>query len=190
MKRGPKRFTEAERAARFWARVDIAEDAEVCWLWTGPQMGWGYGSVSWWFAGRKVTIGAHQIAFWLTHGWRPSERGLVTRHRCHTPLCCNPAHLRAGTAAENSADMVGAGRGRGKISRGEAHGRARLTEVAVREILIHLRAGRPIKALAREYGVHRVVIRRIDRGTGWSHIDPDAPDGKTRLPISRSEGGS
>ena len=36
--------------------------------------------------------------------------GLVARHTCHQHWCVNPRHLLSGTPADNSRDMVEAGR--------------------------------------------------------------------------------
>jgi hypothetical protein len=56
----------------------------------------------------KRLIGGHQAAYELVYGAVPE--GQLVRHRCHVHLCCNPAHLVAGTALENSADSREAGR--------------------------------------------------------------------------------
>jgi len=44
----------------------------------------------------------HRIVCELAHG--PSD--LYALHRCDTRECCNPAHLRWGTASENTRDMM------------------------------------------------------------------------------------
>lgn len=40
----------------------------------------------------------------------PIAPGLWVMHECDTPRCQNLAHLRLGTAQENTADMIGKGR--------------------------------------------------------------------------------
>lgn len=42
-------------------------------------------------------------------GLQPGD-GLVARHSCHNPTCINIRHLSPGTPADNSRDMVEAGR--------------------------------------------------------------------------------
>lgn len=91
---------------------------------------------------------------------RPLAEGMVTRHTCDNPPCCNPAHLIEGTQAQNLADMVARGRSR----TGERHHAARLTADQVAAI----RADpRPSRALAEEYGVGDRQIRKIRQGTRW-----------------------
>lgn len=89
---------------RFWSKVDKSGD---CWLWTGGQFGSGYGE----FYLRGKNVYAHRVAYALSYG--EIEVGLQIDHRCHDDrcpgrkcshrLCCNPAHMSAGTAADNNA---------------------------------------------------------------------------------------
>src|SRR5260221_11410569 len=83
------------------------------------------------------------------------DDGIMLRHKCDVPLCCNPAHLIPGTAAQNSDDMVSRKRhwtqqrpdriprgkdhwsvrnGTATMVRGERHHRAKLTWQKVRLI--------------------------------------------------------
>jgi hypothetical protein len=49
---------------------------------------------------------------YMTHRWMyafvhgPIPEGHVVGHRCDTPPCCNPDHLKAMTELENAADMI------------------------------------------------------------------------------------
>ena len=82
---------------RFWSKVKKA-GPDDCWEWQASKQTKGYGQ-SWWKpAGRA--IGAHRIAYLLTHGQIPE--GLHVAHTCHNKLCCNPAHLEAQTSADNN----------------------------------------------------------------------------------------
>lgn len=86
----------------FWDNVKRGEPAE-CWPWTRAHNGRGYGRLR--FKGKYEA--AHRVAFELAAGRRPE---LHVLHSCDNPKCCNPAHLREGTALDNSRDMVERGR--------------------------------------------------------------------------------
>lgn len=65
----------------------------------------GYGVIN--LAGEKTQY-VHRLAHWLTTGDEPP----CVRHSCDTPMCFEPAHLLAGTVADNNADIRDRGRGR------------------------------------------------------------------------------
>jgi hypothetical protein len=79
----------------------------ICWIWMGADDGRGYGRC--YVPGTlHKYVPAHPLAFRLANGRPPVG---VTRHDpCDNPPCGNPAHLKEGTAAQNSADMVKRGR--------------------------------------------------------------------------------
>lgn len=75
-------------------------------MWTGGLSPSGYGRIK--VAGKYLRV--HRVAYELFVG--PIPAGLIVMHTCDNPPCCNPAHLKPGTNAENSADMVAKGRQR------------------------------------------------------------------------------
>ena len=78
---------------RFWAKV---EKSDKCWIWTGARTRGGYGNVR--FNNRYMR--AHRVSFQLAHP-NVDITGLDIDHKCHTPSCVNPKHLRAITHKQN-----------------------------------------------------------------------------------------
>lgn len=75
-------------------------DTSVCWEWTGSTGGRdGRGTIS--IDGKKYQ--AHRVVFELFNG--EIADGMVVRHRCDNPICCNPTHLVIGTKSMNTLDM-------------------------------------------------------------------------------------
>ena len=62
----------------------------------------GYGQI--WLGGTMVST--HRLVWMQDHG----HTDLFILHSCDTPACINIDHLRAGTAAENTRDMIERGR--------------------------------------------------------------------------------
>lgn len=89
---------------RLRERVD-KRGPDECWPWIGAanrEGGYGYLSTGG-RGGRKVY--AHRVAWELANG-RPVPDGMVVRHSCDNPPCCNPAHLSIGTMLDNANDML------------------------------------------------------------------------------------
>lgn len=150
-------------AARFWSRVD-RRGPDDCWLWQLKPSAQGYGA----FGLRGKVYGAHRVALTLAAGSIPE--GLYACHTCDVRMCVNPAHLWAGTSAENTADMAAKGRGRGPNYRGEKIGTSKLTESDVREALSLIDRGVKIAAIGRRLGVTPQAISRIKSGLNWSWV--------------------
>lgn len=109
--------------------------------------------------GDQEMIGAHRMAFLLTHGHLPT----VVRHTCDNPGCVNPAHLQGGTYADNARDMVE----RNRQARGERQGSARLNE----NIVQWVRASQlPRRTIAEWAGVSVSLVEKIRARKRWKHV--------------------
>lgn len=96
-----------EVSKKFAARVDSRSTPLGCWPWVGKLTPAGYGQSRVKEDGRWRTAGAHQIAHYLATGrWERGAHGRLVRHLCRNRRCCNPAHLRGGTAQDNADDRV------------------------------------------------------------------------------------
>jgi hypothetical protein len=147
-------------ADEFWQRVLKSESG--CWLWTGAVDTRRYGSLKW--NGKQAR--AHRIAYMLASGNIPQgdgHHGVVVMHSCDNRLCCNPAHLKLGSQADNMIDMKAKGRRKG-IGSGQANGRAKLTIEQVVAIRSDVRGKRTI---APEYGISPAQVQRIRNGFQW-----------------------
>jgi hypothetical protein len=158
--------------AKFFNRVRLAESG--CWLWTGYRNSQGYGAVN--EGGR--TRGAHIWSHELFKG--PVPNGLMVLHACDNPSCCNPAHLRTGTAKENTADCIS--RGRFKKSAGTFNSLAKLTDTDIVEIRNSTLSHRD---LSLKYGIDRTNIHYICNGETWKHVP--MPEIKSRKADGRAK---
>ncbi len=157
------RRTRMPDAARFWKNVAIGAESE-CWPWLNANYGIrGYGHLR----DGETDLKAHRIAFTLSKGEVPL--GMCVLHHCDNPPCCNPSHLFLGTYADNAKDRKC--KGRNGDHKGSANGRAKLTEADVlyiRECFIA--GGVSYSAMARQFGVSRVMVKSIVMGRNWAHL--------------------
>lgn len=128
-----------------------------CWEWNGTIDGYGYGVID----HAKHRYRAHVLA--VQFDGRQIPDGHIVRHKCDNRRCVNPAHLETGTARDNAQDAVD----RGRNSRGEKHGCAKLTEADVRNIRD---AEGSYAAIARQFGIARPTAARIKKRLAWAHV--------------------
>lgn len=96
-----RRVDPKEVAERIWSQ--ITRTPEGCWEFQGSRLPGGYG-----VARNGATVLCHRVAFEAANG--PIPDGMVVRHTCDNPPCCNPDHLELGTQSENILDMFERGR--------------------------------------------------------------------------------
>ena len=145
---------------RFWSKVD--KNGE-CWNWIAYKCK-GYGKIRI----KDKSWLAPRVSWVLENGIIPE--GMCICHHCDNPACVNPAHLFLGTYKDNMRDAVK--KGRMADQKGEANGKAKLTEkqvLAIREEYENMVIKNKSK-LARKYGVDQTTIHNIVNRITWKHI--------------------
>lgn len=133
-----------------------------CLIWKGGKGNSGYGT----FFLNGKNRNSHRVSYQLHHGEIPT--GKVVMHTCDNRLCVEPAHLRLGTHAENSADMLS--KSRHRVPTGCEHPNAKITPEIAAEIR---RRYKPYSrtdgssALAREFGLSQPAVHTLIRGETW-----------------------
>lgn len=168
---------------RFWSRVNKGGPIHPvlgtpCWLWTGRlSLGrrGGYGTIM--SKEHGYQIRAHRASFEIHLGAIPA--GLVVCHHCDNPPCVNPAHLFAGTRADNNADMKSKGRRAAGLAV-TSRGNTKLSDESVSTILrLYLPSdgvgfrpanGWSLSKLAMRFGVSKRTILFIVQRKTWAHI--------------------
>ena len=168
------KLLDAESVEERIARKTIKSGPNDCWLWRGPFIRSGYGTMT----HRGVRRYAHRWTYEVATGTRLDDPKVLVCHRCDNPPCVNPAHLFLGTYLDNNRDSQR--KGRGKIPRlaHEQHPMAKLTRADVREIRSLYTTGRKtvkaitrghnkIEDIGRKFGVSASHVCRIGKGELW-----------------------
>lgn len=150
----------------FFERYDhciIPEPNTGCSIWFGAQISAGYGH------GHRdgEHFYAHRAAFEHEHGIGSLD-GLICRHTCDFPPCCNPTHLLSGSNADNYEDARR--RGRLNIGRGEDASQTVLREVDVVTIRSMAVDRMKIEEITELFPVKRGAITAILSGKSWRHL--------------------
>ncbi len=116
------------------------------------------------------TYRAHRLAYCDYHGIDHSDiKGMVVRHTCDNCKCINPEHLVIGTHQDNMDDM----KKRNRTAKGEAHGRAKLSEVDIKTIRDRYIRGSKVhglSAIAKDFGVAFQTVSKIVNRHKWQSV--------------------
>lgn len=95
---------------RVMSRTALRPDG--CIEYQGSRSRYGYGQtrVGSRADGTRRSVKVHRLVWEEHHG--PIPEGLVVRHKCDNPPCCNIEHLEIGTQQDNIRDKVERGRSR------------------------------------------------------------------------------
>lgn len=152
-------YTERQ-LIRFTKYVEVTKG---CWLWRGSRNAQGYGRFQ---VSTRKPIQAHRFAFQVWHGDIPQDADVC--HACDNPSCVNPAHLWAGTRAQNMQDSIS--KGRFKRALGTKHGLSRFNEADIRLMRgLHAR-GFSYQHLADLFDCSKASVADIVKKRWWRHV--------------------
>lgn len=147
---------------RFFALVGRKTESG-CILWAGSFNHKGYGQIR--ITEKDMPNGAHRIAYQLMVG--PIPDGLHVLHHCDNRACINPVHLFLGTNLDNMNDKIS----KGRQTRGEENGGAKLTAEKVREIRARYALGKEsMVRIAKDYKIHYYTVHMVVRRKRWQHV--------------------
>lgn len=131
-----------------------------CWEWQRACTSAGYGNLR--VEGRSLQV--HRAMWMAFRG--PIPDGMFILHSCDNRKCANIAHLRVGTAKDNTADKRA--RNRFVTRKGLDNHKTKLSPGQVEEI--RRVSGRETQTTtAARFGVSQVAISKIQRGINWKH---------------------
>ena len=171
-KETPMTMLEQDQIERFWTKVNQEPGQGPngdCWEWTAGQKNQeGYGG----FYVRQInnTMNSHKVAFLIVHNFALDDipDGIVIRHSCNNPKCVRPLHLKLGTPADNSQDMIDAGHS----LTGERNPKYKLNPELVKTIRELWSTGEWTKAaIAEKLGVSQSAVWQV--ATNRNYYDPD-----------------
>ena len=152
--------------ARVQAHI-VPGEPNACWRWNASTLPNRRPRIGVREAGRNFSVTAARVLVAARDGL-PLDGGSsrwVARHTCDNVECVNPAHVIAGTYAQNTADMWDRGRG----ARGDRRPSAKLSAEKVREI--RRRAAESRTQVAAEFGVSPSLITQVLQGKVWGWVE-------------------
>lgn len=138
--------------ARFWSKVAVLKAEDECWLWTASTSS-GYGHMK----SKGTMFRSNRLAWEIFNDEPLGNRQAL--HKCDNRACCNPMHIYAGTAAQNSEDVHVRNR---RLAN-------KLSVEDVRHIRTMLARGVRQSEIAEIFKVGRGQISKIHNGRSWNY---------------------
>lgn len=145
---------------RFWEKVDVRGEDE-CWEWLGHRHAAGYGIF--WHDGKNRR--ANRMALILS-GIDPTCETDMALHSCDNPPCCNPKHLRWGSAKDNAQDFID----RNGPRIGDRNINSSITGDIASGIMKARVSGLPARMIAERFGVTKALVENITGMRAWTHL--------------------
>lgn len=137
----------------------------MCINWCGSCTENGYGQVK--YKGKSMK--AHRFFYALLVSEIPPKLQVLHKNNCKgNRKCCNPQHLYLGNHKQNMRDRDNDGAT--ARQKGEAHGRAKLTELDIQQIWKMWHDGYKLEEISSIVDVGITQISRIASGLKWSHL--------------------
>lgn len=160
---------------RFFSLIGPKNENTGCMEWQGGKTDFGHGRFS---VMHKSNL-SHRLVWEFVNGAIPE--GLVIRHLCNNPACCNIEHLATGTQAENMQDRQESGRTASgdrsgaktmphRVCKGESHGMAKLKESDIHEIRECYLAGMTTYEIGEKFSIDPSHAGDIVNGKLWSNV--------------------
>ena len=154
---------------RFWSNVRVT-NRKSCWYWQkNHSHPFGYGC----FRINGQTYSAHRLALIFYSG----EKDGFVLHSCDNPLCCNPLHLRWGTANVNTHDAMKRGRHvkppvghNPPVRYGEDNNLSKINYVIATKIREKYREGQSVRDISKEFNLSISTIYQIINLKTWKHV--------------------
>jgi len=158
-----------DSAERRWRAHAVDRGPVACWPWAGcinPETGYGQLALASALVedGWPRTVTAPWFACRVAQG--PPPTGGEVLHSCNVRDCCNPAHLRWGTRAENAQDRAKDGhQNTGKLTPDEVR--------SIRREFANRSTGKMVAYadLGAKYGISDDGVRRIIYGETWAWLE-------------------
>lgn len=158
-----RKYTLEKQIAKFWSKVAITANDELCWEWQAGTTSFGYGCARF----KDKMQSAHRVSWELAYG--EIENGLFVLHECDNSACVNPKHLFLGTQQNNVDDMLK--KNRSVPPRGEMNGRHKLTSsqvIRIRELGEAKQMQQ--KEIAELMGVSDATVNLILKRKTWKSV--------------------
>ena len=159
-------------------------DEHGCIIWPFQSNAGGYGVLARVINGNTSGTVASRWCCEMIFGPPPDDgRSWFAAHNCGRGKsgCVTPGHIEWKTRMDNEGDKIA----HDTIMHGTRNGQSRIDETAARKILLDDRTAAEI---AEDFGISRVSVSRIKRGTAWRRVYAEVVGEGLKIPVHPTGG--